>query len=197
MPTPGSWPTAYAEGEDFTRRFDFRTANQLLSDNDAPLYSMTDPTAAKLSVETDATLTALLQEASGMVEAACTRAGIYQIDPGATPPRNDLADLLTGGTNSGEMLRGMVCGIAMWLLWERRPQRIKEMELPARAQAAIAQLDDLADGKKVFGWRENQLDAVTEHTIDQPADVIRRNGTTWQARRLYGRRANQSRRNPA
>jgi hypothetical protein len=193
MPTPGSWPTAYATGEDFTRRFDFRTANQLLSDNNAPLYPLVDPDTARLLVEADPTLNTFLQEASGMVEAACTRAGIYQIDPQAIPPRNDLADLLAD-TNSAQFLRGLVCGIAMWLLWERRPQRIKEMELPARAATAIAQLDDLADGKKVFGWRENQLEANTAITIDQPEDVIRRNGTTWQARRLYGRRANQSRR---
>lgn len=217
MPTPGSWPTAYATGKMLCDRADFRTISQLLADDGKPVSATGDSAQDRVAVEQHPTLKLLLQEASGMIEAAATVGKRYVIDPYAQTPRNDLLDLLKplpnthlgditaemegAGLgdlllptptqvicNSGHMLIGMTVGITLWLLWERRPQRIKDLELPARATIALKMLDDLREGKTVFGWQENQDDSTLKSTIDTPQDFEARGGASIRARRYFGRR---------
>lgn len=171
MGTPVSGVSAYATPANMTDRFDVRTIGELLSDTAVAL----DPTAVANSTK----LTALLQEASGMVESAVLVGDRYQL--------SDLA-ALTG--NSQQTLVGIVCRVTMFLLWERRPSiKMAKMELPASAEMAMRLLDQIAAGMRAFGIQE-VLDAdippdpefMTRHELRV------RNSVSVGARRLFGDR---------
>ncbi len=178
MSTPASGNSAYATIADFLARCDVNTVAQLLSDTKVPL------TAAQVAVS--ATLTDLLQEASGEVEASATVGQRYRIDLNATPPINDLA-ALTG--NSARYLAGMVCTLALGKLYDRRPSR--KQEEPQSCKIAREKLLALEEGKAVFGLIENQEAGNLQITIDSPAVVQQRRGPVVIASRFFGRRSRQ------
>ena len=170
MSTPLSGTSAYATASDFTARYDARTVAQLLSDADVQITSG--------QVPSNASLAALLQEASGMLESACLVGQRYQP-----------ADLsgLTG--NSMQMLIGIVCGVGMYLLWCRRPEKYKDMKLPSRAELALRQMDDLRDGSRIFGILEAaEANNIPTPYFTQPNDLYLRNPVSVQARRFFGNR---------
>lgn len=139
-------------------RADLRTISQLLSDTGTALTSD--------QVLASATLTTLLQEASGIVETAATQGGVYVIDPNATPPINDLAFVQANNGNAAALLSGIVCRLTLWLLWERRPQFRSDDKPPPQAQWALELLEDLRLGKRVLGILERQTSGVIgEHRM--------------------------------
>ncbi len=182
MSIPASGSTSYATPSDLLIRYDWRSVGQLVSDNGIAVSS-------SAAVALSPILTPMLQQAAGMVEAACTRAGNYVINPTATPPINDLAVL---NNNSKQVLVGLVCDLAMWLIWLRRPRMTASDQPPAQCKMALEMLDSLASGERIFGILEHQAAGAMNLTIDTPADVEHRHGVVVQARRYFGRRSNQS-----
>lgn len=121
----------------------------------------------------------LLREASGMVEMACLRGERY------SPA--DLAGL-TG--NAAESLAGLVAGITLWLLWERRPTRLATMQLPLRAQMAMDQLAHLEAGDRIFGILEVASAGVaSQPEFMTPNDLEYRNFTSVISKRYFGSRS--------
>lgn len=175
--TPISGSAAYCTAAQFTTRCDWRTAARLLSDTTTPL-------ASKAAVEADATLATLLMEASGEVEMACARAGRY------TAP--DLAAL--AGTNAGEKLARLVADLALWALYDRRPD--KKGEMPVRCQAAQDLLARVEHGDRIFPFQETADAGVMDDLDIDATDVINGDGVVIQASRFFGIRANQVRRAP-
>lgn len=116
----------YASTTDFAKRYDSRVVGKLLSDDGTPVSPITSST----------TLASLLDEASGLIEAACLAGERYTTD--------DLEGL---EDNSLETLKGLTCGLAFWLLLQRRGQPIKNY--PA-VDMQLTLLDQLRNGARVF-----------------------------------------------
>lgn len=180
MSTPASGTSAYATPTDFQNREDSRSVQQLLSDTGVPLTPS--------QVTSSAALAALLQEASGWVESACTVGQRYQINPSATPPINDLQTIITAGQNSAQLLIGLVCDIAFWLLWNRRPH-MDGQKPPAQVEMALKMLEALEKGSAVFGILEVATAGLPGHYTEQPTDFENRTGPVIIAKRLFGNRS--------
>src|SRR6266446_5181394 len=161
MSTVISSTTEYATQADFLIRFDARTTADLLSDTGTRV----DPSL----LGANQTLKYLLKEASGLVEAACLKGDRY------TPADlKQLTVLVLGNTtNAYEMLKGIVCGLVAWTLFDRRPD--KRQSMPLKAQWAIDMLEALATGQRIFGFQETADAGLAEHHVETPQDVTDRN----------------------
>lgn len=179
MPTPISGPIPYCSPAQFLERYDVRTVGQLLSDTDVAL-SQTDVLQSTI-------LNDLLMEASGWVESAALVANRYS--------PNDLYALATdpsalpGTGNSARMLAGIVAGITMFFLWDRRPTKYLEMGLPLRSEMAIEMLDRLRKGEAIFGIQEVANAGNPDPKFITPEQINTRNFSSNQARRFFGNRA--------
>ena len=180
MSTPASGTVAYATPADMVTRYDVRSLGKLLSDNGAEMTAT--------QVQNSAVLTTLLQQASGLIESACVVGQRYQINPTASPPINDLA-ALTG--NSQQLLVGLVCDLAYWYVWARRPHRERKSELPATVELAFDWLDKIRAGEAIFGILENIQASTPTDLVETPDIVVQRNGLVVQAQRFFGVRANR------
>lgn len=174
--TPASGVASYCSIAQFLVRADWNTIAQLLSDKPqsgvVTILTLTE-------VEASTTLTAILQEASGYVEMACIKGERYSV-----------ADLVAlAGTNAGETLAGLVADLALWRVYDRRPDRRAEM--PERCQEAWAKLDLLAEGELIFPFTESAQAGHMDEDEVVDADLQRRNGLTFQASRYFGNRADR------
>lgn len=149
---------AYAEPSDLAARHDIRVLQALASDDDTPL-SRHDTLAHEFI------LTAL-EDASGEVESALRRGGIYTVAN---------LEALTG--NSLAKLKRMVCTVAMALMFERRPGMFTE-QAQAYLERSDKLLKELATGDKIFELDSH--DDANFPTIDGPTslDYIRMNTIT-------------------
>jgi hypothetical protein len=147
-------------------RVDVRFVQDLLADAGARLTPQ--------EVSSSAVLLELLNEASGMVEAACFVSNRYTAA--------DLA-ALTGG--SRQFLVGLTGGLALWLLWERRPRKADE-EPPLRARVALEQLQLLRDGQRIFGLQEHADAGLVASRLQTVLDEAARCGIGFRARRFFG-----------
>jgi len=191
---------AYCSPEEFLVRFDLRTVADLLGDNgkrfgvNAAGPTPTDPDP--VLVAANLTLIALLQDASGMVEMACTKGARY--DP------TDLwkiynapyeVDQATGrrkpNTNIRNTLITIVAGIAMWFLTTRRPN--PNIPISPRCQMAMQLLDRIAIGELVFGTVDAQQAGLPEAKYLTVDDQNVMNLATFRAERYFGRRNNRDR----
>ena len=155
---------------------DYRTLSDLCSDNDArPLKADFLDNTTDLGAKTEA----ILMAASGYVEMACLNGGRY------TPAR--LA-ALTGC--QAQALKKLVANLALWDFYTRRPDTT--MPEPPQAVEANRILDAIAAGEKIFGDQEAIDASHAELTVEVPTDVENRNLITFQAERMFGRRANRS-----
>lgn len=180
-PTAASGDSAYCTVTQFLEFVDDRSVRDLLSD---------DGTRTAGSLAANATLLLLLGAASGEVEAAACAGQRYVIDPGATPPRNDLA-ALTG--NSASLLARMVAWLAFHDLWSRRPS---EAPLHPQAQRALDFLERLRLGERVLGVLENHQAGHVEADLQSAAEVTARGGIVVTAERYFGLRNDRLQRLP-
>jgi len=142
---------AYASITDLITRRDKRTVGELAFDTDEP------PTDAELLASTN--LSAILEDASGQVEAAMLCGKRY------LPA--DLA-ALTG--NSQAFLKKVVCTIAMADLFERRPGYHIE-QAQAYAAQAKGYLEDLRTGKNLFNMSDNSAANAAIASTEGPTVV--------------------------
>lgn len=171
MPTPVSSSSPYISASEFLKRYDWRTIGQLLSDDDTgPDLISTLTNSATTEGER---LESVLKDASGMVEIACLKGGMYTV-----------ADLeaLTG--NQAAILKRLVSDIAVNLCYQRRPSTNHPM--PQQTQVAMNLLDAISQGDKIFGLQA-QIDAGhAELKTDTPENVETRNGMTVIAQEFFG-----------
>lgn len=153
-------------------RFDFRPIGHLLSDDGKRL--------TEDEVKASPILFKLCQEASGQFESALYRGGRYTFQ--------DLGNLTDNGL---EMVIGLVAGYAMWLVWERRPDRHANMELPMRARLAAEQLDALATGQRILPFQEAADAGRIHHDRETPQPVFARGLSAVLAFRYFGKRGNE------
>jgi hypothetical protein len=173
MSTPNSGTAAYCSNQTFLVFFDGRNLADLISDADTPVAVGTLPT--------NATLTSILQAASGEVEMWCLKGNKYQ--------PSDLA-MLTG--NMALKLAKIVANIAFGMMLERRPD--KAYKMPESVLAARKELEQVSKGVEIFGLVEVQAAGnIGESDILEP-DIEVLDLATFGAQRLFGVR--QARRRP-
>lgn len=122
---------AYAAASDLIARKDVNVLGDLVSDSGARVSSA--------GLASDTNMAAALDDASGLVDSALLQGKRYST-----------ADLSALTGNSAAYLKRIVCDIAFWLLWDRKPAYGGvEDRAGAREQARQA-LDDLRTGKHIF-----------------------------------------------
>lgn len=182
---------AYCSGSEFIALFDLRTVADLLGDN-GKRYGVTPPSTDPdpTLVVAHPTLLSILMEASGMVEMACTKGERYMpIDLFNIWNTINLTPSID--TNTRHTLIGIVAGIGMWLLYNRRPN--PNIQLSSRADFAIKMLDRIALGELVFGTLESQDAGLPKAEYLTEADQEVMNLATFRAERLFGRRNSRDR----
>jgi hypothetical protein len=167
-----SGPVAYCTPQQMVHRYDARTIGQYLSDDGIKL-TVDEVLASPI-------LSELLQEASGELETALLRGGRY------TPA--DLGNLTGNGL---EMLAGMVAGYAMFLIWDRRPGRFSDHQLPLRAQIAVDKFQDLATGHRILPFQEAADAGRIHHEVEAARKVFDRRLCAVIAIRSFGLRGNE------
>src|SRR5262245_57392173 len=159
----------YATVDDFLLRWDERTVARLLSIDGTALSHAQILASPKLA--------AFLKEASGEVEAGCLAGERYTV-----------ADLVAlAGTNGGAELSGLVCDLAMWRLWDHRPDR--QGKPPERALNARKKLDRLRAGDLIFPLAGAADAGVLDHEYRSEADILQMNDSVTIQRRYRGMRA--------
>lgn len=123
--------TAYAANADMLARYDARLLGDLCSD--------TGIRVPEADLSDDTKLTAALEDASGMVEAALLTGNRYTVD--------DLSGL-TG--NSANYLKRIVCEIAMYLLEDRRRYNKDDNARIRAFEKSEEHLEMLRKGAHVF-----------------------------------------------
>lgn len=121
----------YANVADWRQRYDEREIAQLVSD-DGTAVDLSDLATNEVALE-------ILQDAEGEVLAAIKTGGRYS--------DTDLADLDTAGTS---YLKRLICELATTFLNERRWDYDPD-KYAAREKRVKDRLDDLRNGKNVFG----------------------------------------------
>jgi hypothetical protein len=170
MPTPLTSATAYCDGPTFVIFHDWRTAGDLLVDDDTRLADAT-------AVASSATLATLLLAASGEVEAACLVSGRY------TP---DDLNALTGSTQA--FLQKLVADLAYWRMMQRRWPDADVANVPG-AKSALEMLDRLRLGERIFGLQEVADAGLAEEVEMAPAgSAYEQNRVSVEANRFFGAR---------
>lgn len=173
MAQASSATSPFADSDDMAARYDYRSYADLVSDTDAPV--------TEASLATDAKLAAALQDASGVIELACTVGNRY------TPAV--LTQIATTANNSQGVLKRLTCDLAMGYLFLRRPDR--KGEPPAAFRAALETLKSLRTGEYVFGILENQ-NAGNLGIETETAQVVEdRDGIVVEASRYFSTRNNR------
>lgn len=160
---------------EFLKRVSGTSVGQLASEDPA------NPIAVG-SLATDPNVLAALKDADGLFEASCLMGNRYQA-----------ADLVTlSGTDcaaQGLMFR-ILADLAWAFLWERRPN--KGIAPPPSLDRSVMWLEQLAQGKMLFGFVQAEKAGTLDSSIETIDDVIARNGTTWVAARFFGIRGNMA-----
>lgn len=182
MSTINSFPFPYCTVAFFLERYDVRTVAQYLSDNNVPL--------TPIEITTSPAMLALLQEASGIVEAFVLKGTRYSV-----ADLQLLANLAVDGSpkanplNTTEMLYGIVAGITMFLVWERRPLRYAQHPMPMRSELAWEQVKALGEGAQIFGLLETAQAGEPPPQFMTNAQIFKRNFSSNQAKAYFGDRA--------
>lgn len=169
--TPSTAVNAYANGADLTARYDWRPLGDMAQDTG------TRP-ANQAAFEALATVTTALKDASGIVESHALRGGRYEY--------LDL-EALTGVGQS--LLKKLVCGLAVWLLTDRRTLQTGKPPVPM-PEWCKDMLAELADGLIIFPFIETQ-EAGVMHPIEmQPlGSEFEANRVVGEASRFFGDRS--------
>jgi len=136
------------------------------------------------SLASDPNVLAALQDASGLVESACSVGGRYS--------QADIAAILAAPTTAAcGMLYRIVADIAWAGLFERRPN--KDIPTPPSMERSLTWLDMLADGKRIFPFLQSEDAGVMQRVEATVDDVDQRNGAVYQARPFWGTRSDRDR----
>jgi len=168
--------TAYISPAEFLKRADPRIVVKLCTDDIA------NP-ATTASLTTNDYLLAALRDASGLLESAVLLGERYSVD--------DLTSLAnpSSQTNATGLFYRILSDIAMAHLYELRPEMAPSPSMSARIERASRWLDELSNGRKIFGLQEVAEAGHMDHQEVDADDTDRFHGQVQVANRLYGRRS--------
>lgn len=178
----------YCTAEQLLVIFDHRTIAQLCSDNDrsATMVQLLDPTTPAGAI-----LDYALRAASGNLETACLRGGIYSVaDLQNATGQATMPDASANANTPGAWyIRQLVAAYAKWLLYNHRPDLMAA--IPADAQQAAQALQMLASGQSILPLQPNIDAGHLESEVESAEIVDKRRLTTLTAGRYFGRRNNR------
>jgi hypothetical protein len=175
MATPNDSLTPYCTPTRMLQAYDVRTLGDLLQDGDQRM--------TPLDVQNSPILYVLLQEASGWFESAIIVGSKYSVQA--------VQQVMAENGNGASFISGLIAGIAMWMCFDRRPEKASKYELPAKAQLAMEMLDRLRLGERILPLQENANAGLPSSMVLTPAIVWNQNLATTQAFRYFGQRDNQ------
>jgi phage gp36-like protein len=167
--------TSYASVADLLALKDYRTIAQLCSDDGANPIPLAD-------LPTNINLLTILSTASGELESAVLRSGIYQV--------TDLSGL--SGVSLA-YLKKIVCDIAMKLLYSRRPGPAPSETCINDYNSAMDALNNLANGVRIFSFQQTQEAGLPQVYQMQTYDYINNNLVTARWPRMFGIRQDERR----
>ena len=103
-----------------------------------------------------------------------------------------LLALSTTTCNAQAKLFRVVSDIALCFLYERRPQVQANAKPPDSWERAEKWLEDLAQGKRIFGFAQTADAGRIDNSAVTLADLQKRNGVVLQASRLFGVRSDRA-----
>lgn len=157
---------AYATNAQMLERYDARVIGDLVADDDTRV--------AAASLPANTVLTAFLEDASGLILAACLRGERYT--------EADLTGL-TG--NSAKHLIRITCDIAMASLYGRRMDSQYEEARAKSEERAEKHLERLRKGEHVFDVDANKDAGLPTSTYPSLSDSANRNGLRESVRGLF------------
>lgn len=157
---------AYASAADLILRKDVRVLGDLVADDGTRV--------AAGSLAANAVLAAMLDDASGEIDASLRQGDKYTV-----------ANLAALTGNSLAHLKRITCDIAFWLLWERRPTYGDEEMRDDVWQRAKRALDALKAGREVFDVAENVDAGNADLETPSFAQIQQQNLIVDQARGPY------------
>lgn len=160
MPTPVSNTNPYCSAAQFLEHYDARPVGDYLSDTTGRLSPDEILTSPKLE--------ALLKKASGLIESALLAGRRYRPD-----------DLLALTGNSATFLVGLTADLTMWLLLNRRPNRVGPV--PTQCQLALETLEQLRGGERILGLESQVAAGETIDNVTPPDTLL-----TNRAHRHFG-----------
>lgn len=170
----------YVTVADLLIRKDARSVAQYLSDDPANPISVS-------SLPTNVALLEIISSGCGELESACLKAGIY-----ATSDLLTLSQMVppSGATS---FLKKIICNIVMFNLVSRRPGPEPSIVVQNDYEWSMKQLEDLANGKRIFGFEQTEQAGLPVDYQMQPVDQIRNLflPAIWQ--RSFGVRTNMQR----
>lgn len=171
MATPLSSSASYCTAAEFVKRYDLRQIGDLIGDDDTRVDGC--------NIATHPNVLAALEDASGEVEMACLVGKRY------VP-----TDLNTLTGMSKRRLQKLVSDLAMWCLMCRR---YPAMEPTTTYSGAVALLQQLREGVRIFGLEETADAGLPKHKFVDLQEIETLNLGTHQARRFFGVRAKEAR----
>lgn len=171
--TNTSHTATFCPVDEFLKRFDVRAIAQLAADDNTPV--------ATGSLASNANVLAALRSASGYFESAALLGEKYTT--------LDLVALLSTDTNARAMMYDLVAGFAFTRLRERRPDRNVPKSIPE--ERAENWLEQLVDGKRIFGFQETMDAGVLDSEVEAAATVEQRHLSTTIAQAYFGTRGNR------
>jgi len=188
MSTINSNTLAYCTPVQMQKFYDWRTIADYCSDTDAR------PAQADLSniaTASGAILATILSSVSGDIEMGAFKGTRYSPD--------DLLKIacltpyqMNTPTNATATLNKLTAQLAMFYVWERRPQRFAGVDMPLSCRAGFEMLDQLTAGTLIFGLLEVAQAAVPPPVWQTQQMIAQRNPATYQSRRYFGRRADEN-----
>lgn len=173
MPTPIGGTSPYCTARQFLARADVRTVGDLLGDTGKRL-TPDEVLASEVLAE-------LLLESSGEFEAACFVGQRYALE--------DIQAIIDEDGAGAAMIAGMIAGVTLGKLFDRRPDRRAPAVQARTVEAAEQKMDALRHGERILPLREHAEAGRQHHTIDTPRDAEDRQLNTAIAKRFFGRRS--------
>lgn len=162
----------YAMPADIREAHDFRQCGDFTNDD-----GTRETTAA--AFDASAKVNTALMKASGMIESACLKGERYTV-----------ADL-QGLSGAGRYFLVDVCVELAW--WKINERRFAGKPLPPETLWAFSVLEELGSGAKILSVQEAATAGRQDSDFMTAADYANLGLASYQARRMFGRRANMTR----
>lgn len=186
MPSTGSLPNssvvAYASGDDMVAARAWTQLADLLVDPTTRTGTVTPPNSSAAVITTFTTVDGLgyraLRWASAQIEAAVTAGQRYKPEDLQTLAQLQIIPIAQGGDGSTtafmvgrDLLVGLCCDLAFWWLTKRRKPGVRPEQVSG-VYDALAMLDALARGERIFPFTETQAAGLPEVAVlDRETDI--------------------------
>lgn len=165
---------------EFLKRADPRTIADVVGDEGVRPYKDDEGNVNKTLLAADENLIAALRSASGQFEGA--------VFAGARYSKEDLDTIAASDCNARAYMYDIISRICRFKAVERRLEMDPNAQVPAWYKEAKDALEDLRNGKNIFGFAEQADAGLPTTEFMTPDEFAELNLTTSVAKRWFGTR---------